>query len=346
MDFWTDGEFANAGGSDIDMSWDGSVIAYTSEATNLDTTVPQGSRNVYYVDLDQGIVNRVSGGDDGSANDGSSLRVNVSADGGYVVFDQGPHEEPGPEDPLYHGVYAVKLAEAGRYTMDYSVDGGLPDSAGWWPTTSASARYVAFASSATNLVTGDGNGAVDVFVRQTGSGETALVSVTPAGLPASGASLHPSITHDGRLVAFVSDAPDLVPGVEPSQRAVFVRDIEERETRLVSGTPDGEVFAGNSQYPMILGNGTGVFYFSDSVDIPDANGEVQLVFTDLATGETRIVSRNSAGEVGDRISTQGRLYQDRFVVFLSSATNLDPDDGPPNGQYVYDLLEDRVFRTG
>jgi Tol biopolymer transport system component len=85
-------------------------------------------------------------------------------------------------------------------------------------------RYVAFSSSASNLVSVDTNGTADVFVRDRTLGTTERVSVTSGGAQAHGAFLILDMTPDARFVLFRSDAPDLVPDDTNGVDDVFLRD--------------------------------------------------------------------------------------------------------------------------
>ena len=104
---------------------------------------------------------------------------------------------------------------------------------------SADGRYVAFQSDASNLVPGDTNHSTDVFVRDLRSGTTRRVSVATDGTQANGDSFSPAISADGRYVAFVSDASNLVPGDTNHSTDVFVRDLRLGTTQRVSVAADG-----------------------------------------------------------------------------------------------------------
>src|SRR5204862_6005636 len=99
---------------------------------------------------------------------------------------------------------------------------------------SADGRYVAFDSLASNLVTGDTNRDLDVFVRDRALGATERVSVASTGLQGNHASFEPAISADGRYVAFASDASNLVTGDTNRDRDVFVRDLRLDTTERVS----------------------------------------------------------------------------------------------------------------
>ena len=104
---------------------------------------------------------------------------------------------------------------------------------------SADGRYVTFDSSAANLVAGDTNGTHDVFVRDRAAGTTQRVSVAAGGGQADDESFAPSISADGRSVAFASFADNLVPGDTNGTTDVFVRDRTAGTTTRVSVRSDG-----------------------------------------------------------------------------------------------------------
>src|SRR5690606_23534647 len=116
-----------------------------------------------------------------------------------------------------------------------SVDatGGPADGPSTMPDLSADGEHVAFASTATDLVTGDGHGVQDVFVRDLGSAETVMASVNHLGQPSAFANAeHPKLSADGRFVAFSSGAGDLDPPDPNFVSDVFVRDLDAGSTTL------------------------------------------------------------------------------------------------------------------
>ena len=103
--------------------------------------------------------------------------------------------------------------EKGRPSLiSLARDGSEADGASFTPAISADGRYVAFASAASTLVSGDTNGREDVFVYDRQSGESELVSVAMGRAVADGDSYDPAISADGRYIAFTSSASNLTPG--------------------------------------------------------------------------------------------------------------------------------------
>jgi Tol biopolymer transport system component len=101
-------------------------------------------------------------------------------------------------------------------------DGTQGNGYSWFPSISADGRYVAFESYASNLVPGDTNDSWDVFVHDRLTGQTTRVSVASDGTQGNGSSWWPSISAEGRYVAFMSDALNLVPGDTNGWADIFV----------------------------------------------------------------------------------------------------------------------------
>src|SRR6185369_16730455 len=123
------------------------------------------------------------------------------------------------------------------------------------PSMSGDGRFVAFVSTASNLVAGDTNAGQDVFVRDRTANQTTRVSVATGGAQANGESFVPSISADGRFVAFSSFAQNLVPNDTNIQQDVFVRDRTTGQTTRVSVGPGGVQGNGFSDFPTISPDG-------------------------------------------------------------------------------------------
>jgi Tol biopolymer transport system component len=213
------------------------------------------------------------------------------------------------------------------------------------PAISADGRYVAFASAADNLVEGDTAGWIDIFVRDQLTRRTVRVNVAPTGAQADGASFAPSISADGRYVAYDSYATNLAPADDNGAADVFLHDSLTATTRLVSTGRTGGAAAGDSTTPSVSANGRYVAYDSTAADLVagDTNGFGDVFVWDAVRGVT---VRASVGTAGDGTSVQGdagsgfaSLSADGSrVAFTSAAENLA--GGDTNGAhdiYVRDL---------
>jgi Tol biopolymer transport system component len=201
---------------------------------------------------------------------------------------------------------------------------------------SATGRYVAFSSAHPNLVKDDGNYFDDVFVRDRVRGETTRVSTGSAGAVPNNDSAFPSISANGRFVAFASLASNLVPGDTNHRGDIFVRDRKRGTTTRVDVSSSGaEANDGSIWLPAISDNGRVVAFFSRSTNLVpnDHNGIADFFVRDLKRGKTTRVSVNSAEEEQTRGAGAEELgivpalsHNGRFVAFFSASPNLVPND--------------------
>jgi Tol biopolymer transport system component len=169
--------------------------------------------------------------------------------------------------------------------------------------------------------------------------QTELVTVSADGEPANGISLEPTVSGTA-LVAWTSEASNLVPGDENGFADVFARRLPSGPTRLLSGLPGGGTGAGPSTEPDITANGRFVAFTSLAALLPaDTNGTADVYVRDLATGRIDLVSVNSRGVQGNDFSYVPSISDNgRWVAFGSGATNLAPggNEGFFQGLYVRD----------
>jgi Tol biopolymer transport system component len=213
------GEAADGPSRDPDISGDGTVVVFTSSATNLVEGVDANGReeDVYAFDVLGRTLQRVSVTAAGAQPAGSSTSPSVSGDGRLVAFASSPAPQAvalgrGRSSPRRDPKLVLVRDLVARTTVTVSTAsrGAPPDGDSWGPAISRDGRFVAFVSEATNLGGGGRNHAADVFLRVLGSGSLRLVSRTPEGGDANGTSVSPAISADGRFVAFQSDASNLV----------------------------------------------------------------------------------------------------------------------------------------
>lgn len=155
------------------------------------------------------------------------------------------------------------------------------------PIISDNGRYVIFQSYAGNLVDNDTNGFIDVFVRDLSAGTTELVSVSTTGSSGNGRSFGHSINGDGRYVAFVSSSSNLSDNDENGKEDVFVRDLENHTTTLVSASFDNASSDDYSYDPVISSDGRYVAFASSATNLvdDDTNGTSDVFVRDLLAGD-------------------------------------------------------------
>ena len=213
------------------------------------------------------------------------------------------------------------------------------------PTLSANGRYVAFASSATDLVPGDTNGHIDVFVRDLKLHKTYLVSVGPGGVQGNADSWQPSISANGRYVTFFSGASNLVGGDTNGFSDVFVRDRKLNRTYIVSVATGGALGNGDSYDPSISPNGRWVAFDSLASNLVGTatNGVQNSFVRDRKLRTTSLVSVGPAGAGNSDSNMPVVSANGRYVAFYSDATNLVPHD--VNGVSDVFLRDRKTHRT-
>ena len=288
------------------------------------------------------LVSLSSTGEQGNAY--SAFAPFVSADGRFVAFTSEATNFV-PDTNFAFDVF-VRDRQAGETTRvsvsSAGVEGNGSSSGG---PISADGRFVAFASGSTNLVAGDTNDAYDVFVHDRLAGVTERVSLSSTGEQADRSSSPESISADGRFVAFVSDATNLVPGDTNARSDIFVHDRMTGETRRVSVSTLGEQANDTSQIGKISADGRFVAFYSFATNLaPDTNGFAPDVYVhDLSMGTTERVSISSTGEQGNFSSFTPSISADgRFVAFASLATNLVGGDTNANADI---FVRDRATGT-
>jgi Tol biopolymer transport system component len=197
------------------------------------------------------------------------------------------------------------------------------------PAISADGRFVAFESYANNLVTGDTNGRSDVFVHDRQTGTTTRVSVGPGGVQANRTSDSAAISADGRFVAFLSSATNLVAVDNLAAAEVFVHDRQTGTTTAVGRGPGGAQANSDSQSPAISADGRYVVFSSWASNLVagDTNDNTDVFVHDRVTGATTRVSVATNGVQGNNQSFFPAISADgRWVAFTSLAFNLVPDD--------------------
>ena len=282
---------------------------------------------------------------------GSSYFAVISAKGRFVAFDsyasnlvRGVTNDRGNvfvRDRLTGKTELVSVSSDGTQgNADSSLSGISPQG-----------RFVAFESTATNLVPGDTHGRLEVYLRDRLTRKTERVSVSSDGRPANQTSGGGAISLYGRFVAFYSSASNLVPGDTNGRDDVFVRDRLRGTTERVSVSSDGKQGNSDSAGPRISADGRFVFFTSYASNLapPASNvlGPTDVFVHDRLTGTTERVSVSSDGTQGNGDSGLGGISPDgRFVAFYSSASNLVPGD--TNGRrdvFVRDRLRGTTERV-
>ena len=247
----------------------------------------------------------------------------------------------------------ISLAMAGDVepiTKRVSVrsDGMQANGIGYGRAISANGRYVAFESEATNLVADDTNARKDIFVHDHMTGSTTRVSVGYGNTESNKQSSAPSISNDGRYVAFKSYSDNLVPNDNSSREDVFVHDRWMGTNEIINIGPGGVQANGSTFYRVVIsGNGRFVFFVSEATNLipEDTNGAIWDIFVhDRETHITSLASLADNGDQPDTLCESPSVSSDgRFVTFVSKADNIIADE--VNGRWHIFVHDRTTGRT-
>ena len=316
------------------VSANGRYVAFESLASNLVHGDTNGGLDIFVHDRLTRVTERVSVDSFGAEADLGGSHPSISADGRYVAFySSSTNLVPGDTNSAYDVfVHDRQSARTERVSVDSFGQQG--DFKSRNPSISEDGRYVAFYSRSTNLVAGDNNGFEDTFVHDRQTGVTVIVSVDSFGAQgneesASRYNIAPSISADGRYVAFVSEASNLVPADSNLDSDVFVHDRQTGKTERVSVDSFGAQADGESLEPSISACGRYVAFRSISNGLVPGGTlwNFDIFVHDRQAGETEQVSLNSLDGKADGHSYGASISADgRYVAFESSAGNLMPVD--------------------
>ena len=307
------------------ISANGRFVAFQSASTNLVSNDTKGFSDIFVHDLRTGETERVSVSSQGEEGNNDSVNPSISADGRYVAFMSYASNLVDGDESGFQDVFVYDRETDKIERVSVSSNGAEGNQSSEYPFISADGRYVAFHSLASNLVDGDTNEEYDVFVHDRQTGKTTRVSVSSTGQEGNGWSMFPSISADGRLVAFYSVAPYLVDFDDRIDVDVFVHNRLTGVTERVGYLPALSIwFFELTEGPSISANGRFVA-FKSYVSSSPPRGNV-LVY-DLKTGQTEQVSVSSDGQEGNDTSGVPSISADgRYVAFTSLASNLVSGD--------------------
>ncbi|WP_301662788.1 hypothetical protein [Methanoculleus frigidifontis] len=267
----------------------------------------------------------------------------LSSDGRYIAFEA---IAPLPKNPYSmeagnqsHQVCVVDRVTGEAELISRASDGTGGNSRSIDPVISAGGRFVTFSSWADNLVPGDTNGVVDVFVHDRETGETGRVSTASDGMQGNGESYPSWISGDGRWVVFASCADNLAFGDANGETDVFLHDRETGETSLVSHSPAGVQLIGPSVSPAISSDGSRIVFRSFAEENPPGTSPpVDIFVRDRASGRTTRITDYPPGTHASGWSRAPAVSADgRFVAFSSDASLTAGDANRREDVFVYDM---------
>lgn len=335
------------------ISADGRYVVFVSLAANLVNNDTNNAYDVFIHDTQTVQTTRISVNSNGIQGNGNSWNPSVSADGRYVAYSSEAtnlvDNDLNFSQDIF--VYDTQTRQTSRVSNASNGMSGNRDS--WYPSISANGGYVAFYSDATNLVSGDTNGTLDVFVHDRETGQTSRVSVNSNSVQGNQESFLPSISANGNYVAFRSYADNLVSNDTNGVQDIFVHDRQTAQTTRISVSSDGTQGNGISWIPSISADGRYVAFvsFATNLVVNDINNNSDIFVHDRQTSQTFLVSVATNGAQGNgytHFPSSSRQISDdgRFVSFLSEANNLvSGDTNAAQDVFVHDRQTGQTSRV-
>jgi hypothetical protein len=304
-------------------------VAFNSDATNLVPGDSNGVGDVFVHDQLTGLTERVSVDSSGAEANDLSYVFGISHDGRFVGFMSLATNLVPSDTNLVVDVFLRDrlLGTTERISVDSS--GAEGDGSSFGGVVSGDGQFVLFYSYADNLVSGDTNGACDVFVRDRSAGTTELVSVSSSGVAGNFDSYADDLSSDGRYVTFDSLATNLVTSDTNTYIDVFIHDRQTGVTELVSVSSTGAQSVLDSYFGTVSDDGRYVVFDSAGWNLVagDSNNSWDEFIRDRVAGTTEFVDVSTAGVQGNAGSGSSMISGDgHFVAFSSDATNLVASD--------------------
>lgn len=334
------GTEGNLASSSPAISSDGRWVAFSSYATNLVSGDGNGEPDIFVHDLATGVTKVVSVSSSGELGNNRSLFPSISGDGSRVAFESRASnlvvgDSNNESDVFVHDLSTGATELVSQSSFGVQAD-TLHDRGSNEASISANGRSIAFTSPAHNLTPNDVNNNYDVFVRDLLTSKTLLVSVNSSGQQgsASGGFVgSPSLSPGGRRVVFESTYVGLVAGDTTGLYAedIFLHDLRDGTTRLVSVSSSGEQGNNSSDGPSIRRNLVLFQSLANNLVANDTNLGRNIFLHNLSTGQTRAIDVGLSGELASYSFDPSMSADGSDIAFTSYDDDLVPVD--TNGYY-------------
>lgn len=307
-------------------SSNGKVIAYLSVATNLSGGDLNNSQDVFVFDAETQSTVKVSSTPAGGDAMGTAYDCDISGNGRYVVFTSSATNLVMSDTNASTDIFLHDRTLNTTVLVSMDAQGNPSNGDSYSAVISSDGRFVAFTSQATNLVPNDTNSATDIFVKDTKTNAIERVSVTSIGTQANDFNFLPTISDDGRYVAFESWAENFVEGDTNGSTDVYLHDRKKHTTTCVSVGNDPFVGVSGA-HPRISGNGRFVLFESTSTLVGADGTNSAALLRDIKLGKTAIVSVSAEKVLSNDDVGSGAVSRNgRYVMFDALASNLSSND--------------------
>lgn len=314
----------------VSLSADGRYVAFASKSTNLAVSNPQDifhNYDVFVHDRLAGQTTQASLTSSGDFGNGASGNPKISDDGQVVAFRSLSTNFDSNGGQLLWHIFVHNRTTGQTIRASRRTEGEIANGHSLELDLSGNGQVVAFSSESTNLVSGDTNGAKDIFVRDLLTNQTTRVNVSSSGQQGnavgSNSSDFPTLSADGEIVGFSSYATNLVSGDTNSNQDVFIHDRNTGQTVRVSVPDSGGEANGGSSNPDISANGRYVAFDSHATNLGNVipSGFSNVFAHNRNSHRTTPLTTTGPGNGHPVISANGK-----DIAFQSVATNLVSGD--------------------
>lgn len=319
----------------LDFTTNGQWLLFQSDASDLVANDTNNATDLFLRNLASGQTTLVSPKSGGVASGSDSFNnAALSQDGRFLVFESAARGLSANDTNSFFDVYVRDLMTGSNSLVSMSLDGlGAGNGNSQNPAMTPDGRWVVFQSAATNLTAEGPLTKINIFLRDQQTTTTVLVSVNSSGLSGgNGNSINPTISDDGRYVAFESLARDFGTNGTPasSKSGIFLRDLVSGNTSFISSNSA----SGTASRPVISADGRFVAFESNT---NTSSGVSNIYCLAITNGFLFMLSTNRFGTGGGSgVSFSPQFTPDgRYCIFLSYATNLVDNATNQNQSQVF-----------
>lgn len=349
----SDGMQANGTSEEaLAFSPDGTRITFDSSASNLVDSDLSGYRDVFVKTLATGATVRVSTNAAGAQGNGHSLWPVFSPDGTSVAFVSEANNLVNDDANNRRDVFLKNLDSGAVVRVTQTSSGIEANGNSWGVAFSPGGDRVAFYSEASNLILGDTNGFADLFIKTLSTGQIERLSTDSLGAQADGLTggggTPPAFSADGDLIAFDSDAANLVATDTNLSRDIFVKQLSSGEIRRVSTAADGSQAMGSSRWPLFSPDGGRIAFSSDARGlVPGMGGRLNIYVKTLSTGAIQPVDAAADGTPSNGDSYPSEFSPDgtRIAFWSNSPTLIAGDTNNTYDVFIKTLKTGAIARA-
>lgn len=339
---------ANGDSRDPDISGDGRYVVFASSASNLVGGDTNQADDIFRWDRVALIMERISVDSNGAQANNFSRNPAVNGNGQRIVFTSDAGNLVAGDGNFTADIFLRDTSTGITSRVSITDGGGEANGTSWLPDISSGGQHIVFVSYATNLVGNDNNGYADVFLRNTGTGRTHIISIATDGAQGNNASEDPSVSADGRYVAFDSFATSLSPGTSPDLRKLFVRDRTTNTLLLASISTQGIIGNQGSREAALAANGRYVAYTSDATNlVANDTNQVADVFLHDFIGPPTLSVNFSAGAPGSIFVFSGTNWQaNSTAVVRANGVTLGDVNTDGSGNLTFQIVTGGATQQG